>query len=442
MAWDISTLTYDNKSCDISGQTIIPTRVNFNLDGTKMYVAETFSPLDTILQYTLSTAWDVSTASYSGKSYDVSAQGNEIYGMFFKPDGKKLYVLDDGWDSVWQHSLSTAWDISTASYDNKFYPAYGGYGELHPRGLFFNSDGTLMYVGGQDNKRIYQHILLTAWDISTASYNNKYGYVGTEIGATLFYSIFLNPLGNKVYLLTHYGIFQYSLSVDWDISTLTYDNKYKNITEDNLFYDLFIRSNSVKLYAVGAQNEKVYQYSIAVSAGITTEPATSIWDNYCLANANITDSGGYNIIERGFEYGYEEEALWCIRETGTSLDTGAFIMKIDGLTPETTYHYRSFFTTFEEGEVYGEWVEFTTTILHQPNYDIYTEPFTGSYRLYVSDDEAIAWGGYKGPFTGKQNRIYITDITNKTKGVKILKLVPTARGTFHVCITVQQYLKS
>ena len=441
MAWDISTLTYDNKSYDVSNEITLPTRVNFNPDGTKMYVAESYNALDIIFQYTLSTAWDVSTASYSGKYYDASAQGTYIYGMFFKPNGTKLYILDDGANNVWQHSLSTAWDISTASYDNKACSTYLVYGETHPLGLFFNPDGTLMYVGAQDNKRIYQYSLSTSWDISTASYDNKYISVSTQTGGNLLWSIFLNPLGNKLYVLTHIEIYQYSLSTSWDISTAVYDNKSKNVgAQCSSSYDLFIKSDSTKLYIA---NGRVYQYSFEVSSAITTLPATSIWDNYCLANANIVGGDEYNIVERGFEYGYEEEALWCIREVGDSLDTGTFTMKIDGLTPETTYHYRSFFTT-SAGETFGGWVEFTTTILHQPTYDIYTEPNTARYRLYVSDDEAIAWRGYKGPYSGKQQNINITDITNKTKGVKVLKIdLPevNTKGNFHVCITVKQTLK-
>jgi len=440
MAWDISTLTYDNKSYDVSSETLTYSRVFFSPDGTKMYAG-----YGEIFQYTLSTPWDISTASYSGKSYDTSEQGTGLFGIFIDSSGTKLFKTDDGYDYAWQYTLSTPWDISTASYDDKAYDTYPGYMENHPRGLFFTSDGIKMYVGGGDTRRIFQHTLSTPWDISTASYSGNYYDFREQTGSVLW-SFFFNPDGTKLFVLGSNLIYQYTLSTPWDITTAVYDNKFKSvITEDNLVMDLFLRANSTKLYVIGSQHNTVYQYSFAVvDAAVTTLPATSIWDNYCLANGDITGKGGLDVTERGFEYGYEEEALWCIRETGISLNVDVFTMKIDGLTPETTYHYRSFFTT-SAGETYGGWVEFTTTVLHQPTYDIYTEPFTGTYRLYVSDDEAIAWRGYKGPYSGKQQNINITDITNKTKGVKVLKIdLPevNTKGNFHVCISVKEELKS
>ena len=163
------------------------------------------------------------------------------------------------------------------------------------------------------------------------------------------------------------------------------------------------------------------------------------------AVGEITDTGG-GYTYRGFEYyqyteeGEYDSSMWAVREIGRFAETGEFRMTLYGLKPLTCYWIRAFAGNVF-GISYGEWVICCTIAGSSSTYDIYEEPFDGSYILYVSDDEAIAWRGYKGPFTGKQNRIYITDITNKTKGVKILKLVPTAKGTFHICVTVQQYLK-
>ncbi|GAH99215.1 unnamed protein product, partial [marine sediment metagenome] len=42
----------------------------------------------------------------------------EPYNLFFKPDGTKMYVVDLGAE-VFQYTLSTPWDVSTANYDTK-----------------------------------------------------------------------------------------------------------------------------------------------------------------------------------------------------------------------------------------------------------------------------------------------------------------------------------
>ncbi|MBA7589123.1 hypothetical protein ES708_31198 [subsurface metagenome] len=66
------------------------------------------------------TPWDVSTATYEDKLKDVSGQDTSPNGVFFKPDGTKMYIMGYATDTVYQYSLSTAWDVSTATYDAKF----------------------------------------------------------------------------------------------------------------------------------------------------------------------------------------------------------------------------------------------------------------------------------------------------------------------------------
>ncbi len=159
------------------------------------------------------------------------------------------------------------------------------------------------------------------------------------------------------------------------------------------------------------------------------------------AVGDITGSGdGYTF--RGFEYyEYGDEygsSMYAVREIGTFHTLGEFRMTLYGLKPSTIYYIRAFAGNIF-GIGYGEWVLCSTTAV--PSYGVYTEDNDANYKIYVSDDEAIAWRGYLGPYTGKQNYINITKITNLTKGIKVLKLEPSARSTFHVCITVKQELK-
>ena len=169
---------------------------------------------------------------------------------------------------------------------------------------------------------------------------------------------------------------------------------------------------------------------------VTTVAPTGIKDSYCVGHGNVTAGGA--ILEKGFEYGLVEEADWSVRTSITSGE-GAYSLTVSGLEPETKYYIRAWATN-SYGTAYGEWLDFTTTA--SASYGVYSETNTASYRLYVSDDEAIAWQGYKGPYSGKQTLINITDITNKTKGGKVLKILPSAKGTWHICVTLKEELKS
>ena len=72
-----------------------------------------------ISDYSVLEGWDISTASYV-QNFLVSAQDSAPSGLFFKPDGTKMYVLGDNGRDVNEYDLSTAWDISSASYVQNF----------------------------------------------------------------------------------------------------------------------------------------------------------------------------------------------------------------------------------------------------------------------------------------------------------------------------------
>ena len=101
-----------------------------------------------IAQYSLSTAYDVSTASYDGAAVEFSVAGQEIspQSMTFNGDGTKMYVIGTIGDSIIQYSLSTAYDVSTASYDGDAEEFSVTGQETSPQSMTFNGDGTKMYI--------------------------------------------------------------------------------------------------------------------------------------------------------------------------------------------------------------------------------------------------------------------------------------------------------
>ena len=168
IAWEINTGYYASKSLSIL-QDSTPSGIAFSSDGTKAYVVGRSNA--TIYQYTLSTAWDISTGSYASKSLSVTAQEVFPSGIAFSSDGTKAYIVGSSNDTIYQYTLSTAWDISTGSYASKSLSVTAEDGG--PSGIAFSSDGTKAYIVGTVNDTIYQYTLSTAWDISTGSYASK-----------------------------------------------------------------------------------------------------------------------------------------------------------------------------------------------------------------------------------------------------------------------------
>ena len=170
-AWDISTTSYDSVSLDTSGQTSSgQSGLVFSPDGSKLYMVSYNT--DTVYQYTLTTPFDLSTGSYASKSLDISSQDNNPQDMYIKSDGTKLYVLGDTNNSIFQYTMSTPFDLSTASYDSVSFATTTQ--QTNPTGLFFSSDGTIMLVCGYTPAQADKYILSTPWVVSSASHDSSY----------------------------------------------------------------------------------------------------------------------------------------------------------------------------------------------------------------------------------------------------------------------------
>ena len=141
--------------------------VKFNSDGTKMFYLGGTN--DKVYEYKLTTAFDVSSRSYVD-SFSVSPVGFPEE-LEFSPDGTKMFVLDNTGDDVNEYKLTTGFDISTASYVQTFSVSSQ---EDTPTGLAFTYDGTKMFVTGWSNDTVIEYKLSTAFDISTATFIDTY----------------------------------------------------------------------------------------------------------------------------------------------------------------------------------------------------------------------------------------------------------------------------
>ena len=126
--------------------------VNFKDDGTKMYLISYAD--DRIRQYTLSTGFDVSTTSSSYSSFYMGSQDGLPAGMTFSNNGTRLFVTGDGNNSIYEYSLSTAYEITTASHVGTTSVASQ---TATPESIAFNNAGTKMYVVEKTNHTILEY---------------------------------------------------------------------------------------------------------------------------------------------------------------------------------------------------------------------------------------------------------------------------------------------
>jgi len=193
-------------------------------DGQYIYIAG--SEHDGVSMFTLSTPFDVTSTLTRGFNTTIhnditaTAQASETYirGFTMKPDGTRIFACGYGNDRVYQWNLSTAFDLTTCSFDS--------YGSLNyesnpvPRGIEFKSDGTKMYLVDSNYDKIYEVSLSNAWDVTSGTLSNTANFsVSAQESAPV--GIRFRPDGRSFYLIGQSGndLTEYRLTTAWDLST-------------------------------------------------------------------------------------------------------------------------------------------------------------------------------------------------------------------------------
>ena len=252
----------------IGGQTTDPSDIFFKDDGTKMYILSYDEKK--VFQYSLSTPWEVTTITYDTVSFDISLQDTVPTGLFFKPDGTKMYISGNQTDSVYQYSLSIAWDISSASYDSVSYSVLAKTNDLDD--IFFKPDGLKLYVLSGDSTFIYQYGLTVAWDISSLFPEDPRVPTVEQEGD----SVFFKPDGSGLFMSRSFNSIIYYYKAfgtgnEWDLKYMGYDLVSKNVsTEDFVPVSIFFKPDGLSMYVLGEQKDTVFQYTLSVAWDLST----------------------------------------------------------------------------------------------------------------------------------------------------------------------------
>jgi len=230
-------------------------------DGTTIYVVG--QTLDNVYQYSLSTAWNVATATLS-QIHSVTAQETLPVDLFFKSDGSVLYLLGDQGNDITYYSLSESWNVgSTITLDGTYSLSAQ---TTTPSGLHFSGDGTKFWVSSVTT--VFQYTVATPWTLTTASYDNK---SFTNPQDTTLKSVSLDPSGTTMFLLgdTNDRVYEYYLTTANDITTAVYSgrssyiaHKSTQIGNENTFGGMYIAYPNNKMYLLGTASDTILEYNL------------------------------------------------------------------------------------------------------------------------------------------------------------------------------------
>lgn len=95
---------------------------------------------------------------------------NNPVGLFFKPDGSKMYVLGTSGDKVKEFNLSTPWSVNTATFvANTSWSMNSPYGEESTAGMYISPDGINLYITGATLDMIHHWTMSTPWSLNPST---------------------------------------------------------------------------------------------------------------------------------------------------------------------------------------------------------------------------------------------------------------------------------
>lgn len=228
MSWSGSTTApisdyYDILSADIGGQ--IPTAFYLRSDGTMFFTGDTN---DYVRRWDMSTPFDLTTASYYGSVGGIAGYDNSLAGVFFEPDGTNLFMIGNQNNKIYRRPMTTPWTSQ-----NTNTPESDSVTSSSKSGLFFRPDGLRFYFTTTQItnttttiNRVYQYDCGGAWSVNSVSSAGSTSQTFTHSNGQYepFKSVDFSPDGTKMYVVREVPgannvMMQYPLANAWNVTT-------------------------------------------------------------------------------------------------------------------------------------------------------------------------------------------------------------------------------
>jgi len=327
-AWNLYTASYNSSNTlNVSSNLVNSSNsvsVNFKPDGSRVYVAESNGSTDNYIhQWTLSSTWNLTTASYAQKSpvFENSSATNSSYfadrikGFAFKADGTVLYVTHNTNMRIGIWPLSTAWDVTTRG-SRTGYPVYYQVVEsfnCNGSNVQFKSDGTVYYVlFGSNSNLLSQFEPSSAWNLSSASQDSPgdesdyVDYVATQAQGSwymggVYTGMFWVNNGNTLISVGQADLYIYSCSTPYDWKTASYS--YNHPLGSSMGYGLIdfkMNAAGTRYLVANVGNKIVRQFDCTTAFDLRSSNVTSTSDLDLTAGGGPSSPSGAFISHDGY----------------------------------------------------------------------------------------------------------------------------------------------
>jgi hypothetical protein len=268
--WSLTDAQYVGQSPQLNGS--VMRAIDFSEDGTRAYIV--FRTTEVARQFNLSQPYDVLSASPAGNGdhdfsgYIATGDQNEsvAHGFFIrKTDGMLAWIWNRR--EIWEVTLSTAWDITTAS-QTGYFSLVGTVARGHD--VDWKSDGTRWFVEDRTNGRVYQFDCSTAWDVESSTAAGSYVIPNVDEVR----GIELQPDGLRMFL-THTSaqeVREYHLSTAWDVTTASLDQSFDVASQSSVPVSVVFRPDGTEFFVGDSTSRRVHVYDFTVDIPSTFKP--------------------------------------------------------------------------------------------------------------------------------------------------------------------------
>ena len=203
--------------------------------------------------------------------FSVNSQDTSPEGMAFNTDGTKMFIVGDQNDNVYEYACSTGFDVSTCTLEDT--QDVSGQDTI-PRGIAFNTAGTKMFILGDATNDVTEYSLDTGFDISDnlTVVGEPFSVQDQEVTPN---DLAFNTDGTKMFIVGPAGddVNEYACSTGFDVSSCSYsgDGERKDVSgQDEKPLGMAFNTDGTKMFIVGAIGDDVYEYACSTGFDVST----------------------------------------------------------------------------------------------------------------------------------------------------------------------------
>ena len=258
----------------VSSQELTPQGIAFNNDGSKMFIIGSLG--DDVNEYWLSQAYCLGSASHHN-TFDVSGQDTNPKDLAFNADGKKMYVVGNQNDKVYEYALATGFDLGTITYSSSDLAVGSNWKAADTdedtfTSIAFNTDGTKIFLTGNDGNKVYECGLSTAFDVSTCDSHDRDDDLSITDEEKTPTGIAFNYDGSKMFIIGSIGdeVNEYFLTTAFDVSTASAVATFDLSGVESHAQGIAFGYNGTVMFVIGSNGVDVNVYSLPSQYVIST----------------------------------------------------------------------------------------------------------------------------------------------------------------------------